>query len=72
MSFSPLAQSSAYDVSNDWLSAWEFHTVMCHNGVMFRYVVTQVRVVGLRRFVYRLDWALRSPASDNLTFTHTR
>ena len=36
MSFSTLAQSSAYDVSNDWLSAWEFHTVMCHNGVMFR------------------------------------
>ena len=41
-------------------------------ALCFVYVVNRVRVVGLRRFVYRLDWALRSPASDNLTFTHTR
>jgi hypothetical protein len=47
---------------------------VCRRGSFVRchYVVTRVRVVGLRRFVYRLDWASRSPASDNLTLKHTR
>jgi len=59
-------------VSSDWLSAWEFHTVMCHNGVIVL-VVTRVRVVGLRRFEY-IDWTGRcdrQPAIILLSY-HTR